>query len=56
MVGFRWFKKKTKPKTIYKNGLRWNLLPKGVYGREVYVPCITTYHYLNLGIKGDIDD
>ncbi len=23
-----------KPKTIYKDGLRWNLLPKEVYGKE----------------------
>lgn len=37
-----------KPKTIYKNGLRWNLLPKEVYGREVYVPCNFPYHYWSL--------
>lgn len=37
-----------KPKTIHKNGLRWNLLPKEVYGREVYVPCNFPYHYWSL--------
>ena len=39
-----------KPKTIFKDGLRWNLLPKEVYGKEVYVPCNPPYHYLSLGI------
>ena len=42
-----------KPKIIYKDGLRWQLLPKEVYGKEVYVPCNTPYHYLSLGINGD---
>ena len=44
-----------KPKTIYKDGLRWNLLPKEAYGKEVYVPCNTPYHYLSLGIKSKCD-
>lgn len=39
-----------KPKTIFKDGLRWNLLPKEVYGKEVYVPCNPPYHYLSLGM------
>ena len=45
-----------KPKTLYKNGLKWNLLPKEVYGKEVYVPCNTLYHYWSLGIKGGEND
>ena len=44
-----------KPKTIYKNGLRWNVLPKEVYGREVYVPCNFLDHYWSLGIKSEGD-
>ena len=40
-----------KPKLIYKNGLRWNLLPKEVCGKEMYVPCNPTNHYYALGIK-----
>ena len=39
-----------KPKTIFKDGLRWNLLPKEVYGKEVYVPCNLPHHYLRLGM------
>ena len=39
-----------KPKTIFKDGLRWNLLPKEVYGKEVYVPCNPPSHYLRLGM------
>lgn len=46
-----------KPKTIYKDGLRFNLLPKEVYGKEVYVPCNVLYHYWSLGVKskGDVE-
>ena len=40
-----------KPKKIYKDGLLWGLVPAEVYGKEVYVPCNTIYHYWTLGIK-----
>lgn len=40
-----------KPKTIYKNSLKWNLLPKEVYGKEMYVPCNFSGHYWILGTK-----
>ena len=43
-----------KPKKKKKNGLKWNLLPKEVYGKEVYVPCNTLYYYWSLGIKGRV--
>lgn len=42
-----------KVKTIYKNGLRWNLLLKEVYGKEVYVPCDFLCHYWSLGIESE---
>ena len=43
-----------KPKTIYKNSLRWNLLPKEAYGREVYVPCNFPGHYWSLAVKSEV--
>lgn len=43
-----------KPKSIYKDGLKWDLLPKEVYGKEVYVPCNTIYHYWALGITNKV--
>lgn len=43
-----------KPKSIYKDGLKWDLLPKEVYGKEVYVPCNPLSHYWALGITNKV--